>query len=77
MFEFLNLAQTAPIYMTIGVVMFVLGFLLSGNAKKSAGVGVISMLLKTIGIILALIAASYWITTAIAGWSDYSDMMLY
>ncbi len=76
MLNFLNLAQTAPIFMTVGAVMFVLGFLLSGNAKKSAGAGVFSMFLKTVGIVLMLIAAAYWVTTSLTDWADYSKKML-
>lgn len=77
MLEFLNLAQNAPIFLTVGIVLFVIGFLMSGNAKKNNVAGVFSMLLKTIGIILALIAISYWVTTSLTNWSEYSDRMLF
>lgn len=76
MLDFLNLAQNAPIFLTVGIVLFIIGFAISGNAKKSAGIGVLSMFFKTVGIILALIAISYWVTTSFTSWSEYSDRML-
>ena len=76
MLDFLNLEQNAPIFMAIGVVVLIIGFLMGGNAKKSAAVGVFSMFLKTVGAILALIAISYWVSNAFTDWSEYSDRML-
>lgn len=76
MLEFLNLAQTAPIFMTVGVVLFLIGFFLGGNAKKDNAAGVFSMILKTVGIICALIAVAYWVTTSLTDWAEYSEKML-
>ena len=72
----IDMKKFAPIFAIIGAVLFVLGFLMRGGTKKSTGVGVISMVLRTIGIVLLLIAISYWVTTSFSEWNKYSDKML-
>ena len=76
MLDFINLEQSAPIFMIVGLVLFVAGFLLSGNAKKNNIAGVISMILKTVGLIGIVIAVAYWVTTGISDWNDYAQRML-
>ena len=76
MLDFINLEQSAPVFMIVGLVLFVAGFLLSGNAKKNNIAGVISMILKTVGLIGIVIAVAYWVTTGISDWNDYAQRML-
>ena len=75
MLEFLNLEQNAPIFAVVGAISFILGFILKGNAKKSNGAGVGSMFLMTIGAVALLIAISYFVTTSLTDWAEYSERM--
>ena len=76
MAEVFDLAKNAPIFALVGTVMFLIGFFSRGNAKKNVAIGVFSMFFRTIGTILLLIAVSYWITTGISDWMEYSNRML-
>ncbi len=73
---FTDLSQYSTIFAVVGAVLFVLGFLLKGNAKKDTAAGVISTIMITVGVIGLLFAAAQWISQSITGWNFFSDRML-
>lgn len=73
---FTDLSQYSMIFAVVGAILFVLGFLLKGNAKKDTAAGVISMILITVGVIGLFFAAAQWISQSVSGWNFFSDRML-
>ena len=61
------------IILIVGVVLFLIGFLMRGNAKANTAVGVISMFLMTAGAIALLYCLAQWVGTSFTGWQEYSD----
>ena len=70
-----DLSQFAMPAFIVGIVVFILGFLLRGNAKKSVAVGFFSMLFLTIGADLILFAASTWFSGTVDDWNSFSGRM--
>lgn len=64
------------ILLILGVGLFLIGFLMRGNTKKSAGVAVVSMLLRTAGALMLLFVISQWVMKTLEGWGFFSDRMI-
>ena len=75
-FTDIDISQFTTVFLIVGAILFVLGFLLRGNAKKSSVSSVISMLFLTVGSILLLLAAFKWISQSFNDWGIFSDRML-
>jgi membrane-bound ClpP family serine protease len=73
---FTDLAQFSTIFAIVGAILFVLGFLLKGNAKKDTAAGVISTILITLGVVGLLFAGAQWISQSITNWNFFSDRMI-
>jgi uncharacterized membrane protein len=71
-----ELAKYSTIIFVIGLVLFVVGFLLKANAKKDTAASVFSTIFLTIGVFLLMIALGKWISDSIGNWSFISDRMI-
>ncbi len=70
-----DLSQFAMPAFIVGIVVFILGFLLRGNAKKSIAVGFFSMLFLTVGAVLILFAVANWVSDTVDSWNAFSGKM--
>ncbi|MDO4967799.1 MAG: hypothetical protein Q4E70_03510 [Candidatus Saccharibacteria bacterium] len=61
------------IILIVGIVLFLIGFLMRGSAKANTAVGVISMFFMTAGAAALIYCLAQWIGTSFTGWQDYSD----
>ena len=75
MLNFLDLEQVAPYIFAVGLVLGLVGFLLGGHNSGGTTSKIFSMLFKSVGIFLLLVAVSYFVTTTISDWSEYSESM--
>lgn len=73
---FTDLSQFMVPAAIIGGILFVLGFLLKGNAKKDTAASIISTLLLSIGVVLLLFAGITWASKSIENWGIFSDKMI-
>ena len=73
---FEDISKYSTIILIVGAILFVLGFLLKGNAKKSTGTAVVSTLFLTLGSGLLILALFKWISDSLGNWGFFSDRML-
>lgn len=72
---FKDITEYTPALLIGGIILFGLGFLLRGKAKKSAVCAVFSVLFLVLGSACLAIVIIKFIGDTISGWQNYSEVM--